>query len=305
MSVEAVFLESFSKVIEPDTTIVLAVSGGVDSMVMLDLVRAHHRDDRIIVAHFDHSLRGADSDGDREFVANICKSENIAFEYEKLDIAALATEEKMSIESSARKYRYEFLTRVAEKYRAAYILTAHHLDDRIETALFHLIRGTKLGGIHALSECTVLSAQCRVYRPLLRITKSAILEYAREKHIDYREDATNASTEYQRNYLRHEVLPLFEKVNPEYRRALSNLIDYTEELQSWIDREVERFLGGGASFSVSDFEAVSLFFQKEIVRYLYESANSGTIGLTEGNIEEVLRYILTANGGTKKELGKL
>ena len=141
---------TFSKYIQSEDILVLAVSGGVDSMVLLDLIMKSHLRERIIVAHFDHSLRGRDSNNDRISVAEFCKRENLVFEVEKMDILTLSENEKMSIESTARKYRYEFLMNIAQKYNAKYILTAHHLDDRIETALFNLIRGSKLGGIHAI-----------------------------------------------------------------------------------------------------------------------------------------------------------
>ncbi len=120
-------------------------------MVMLNLILANHPRENIMVAHFDHSLRGVESDEDRLFIADFCNKRNLIIETEKMDIVVLAEEEKMSIEMAARKYRYMFLRKVAAKYRAKYILTAHHLDDRIETAMFNLIRGTKFGGIHALS----------------------------------------------------------------------------------------------------------------------------------------------------------
>lgn len=269
-------------------------------MVLLDLVIRNHPKEKIIVAHFDHSLRGEESDGDRELVANYCKRENIVFEVQKMDIAFLSETEKTSIEASARKYRYEFLFRVKEQYGAKYILTAHHQDDRIETALFNLIRGTKLGGIHALSESTL-----PLLRPLLRVPKTKILAYARESKISFHEDSSNTDTMYLRNHLRHNILPEFEKINSEYRRALENFIDYTSELKTWIDEEIQVFLMEWESFPVSLFEKKSIFFQKEIIRYFYEKAHHGTIWLSEGNIDEFLRFILTANGGTTKEIGKL
>lgn len=299
------FSDAFSKYIKKEDTLILAVSGGVDSMVLSDLVFEYHNINKIIVAHFDHALRWAESDGDRELVAHICKEKNIIFEFEKLDIATLAKEEKMSIESVARKYRYKFLFWAAKKYSAKYILTAHHQDDQIETAMFNLIRGTKLGGIHALSIISDSDGWISLFRPLLSISKSEILEYAHEKSLQYREDSSNLDTEYLRNKLRHTVLPEFETINPEYRRSISNFIRYTEELKSWIDEEIGLFLWDSESFLVLDFEKKSSFFQKEIVRYLYEQANHGTVGLSEGNIEEMRRFILTANGGTKKDLQHL
>jgi tRNA(Ile)-lysidine synthase len=312
------FFESFAKYISSTDILILAVSGGVDSMVMLDLVIWSHPRENIIVAHFDHSLRWEESDADRLFVANYCEKKNIAFEVEKMDISSLAREEKSSIEAVARKYRYIFLEKMAEKYRAKYILTAHHLDDRIETVIFNLIRGSKLGGIHALSrtqyrhrearsdpenwnlDChenfsqkqkNLLAMTGNIFRPLLHITKNEILEYAREHHIEYREDSTNTDTTYLRNHLRHTVLPEFERINPEYRRAIENYIEYTEELKSWIDTEIRVFLWDDWNFLISDFENKSLFLQKEIIRYLYEEANQGTIGLSEWLITELIRFI--------------
>lgn len=299
------FLVSFSKVVKKEDTLILAVSGGIDSVVLLDLARKHHAKEKIIVAHFDHSLRGAESDGDRDFIAKFCEENTITFESEKLDIWNLAKNEKMSIENAARKYRYDFLTRMAKKYSAKYILTAHHSDDRIETAIFNLIRGAKLGGIHALSWITNYEWWIAIFRPLLPFSKEEIRSYATREHIPFREDSSNIDTLYQRNYLRHEVLPKFESINPDYRWALSNFIEYTEELKSWIDNEVEKFLGGKIEFSALEFAEKPLFFQKEMIRYLYEQANAGTVWLSEGNIEELLRFILTANGGTQKEVGNL
>lgn len=134
------FSRTFSSVVHPNDIIVLAVSGGVDSMVLLDLVRKFHPTENIVVAHFDHSLRGAESDGDRDFVADFCKREDIAFETKKTDIAKLAEEKKQSIEVTARNERYEFLEHVRRECGAKYILTAHHADDQMETMLLNLIK---------------------------------------------------------------------------------------------------------------------------------------------------------------------
>ncbi len=294
------FLESFSKVVKKEDTLILAVSGGIDSMVLLDLVRKHHAKEKIIVAHFDHSLRGGESDGDRDFIAKFCEENTITFEFEKLDIWNLAKNEKMSIENAARKYRYDFLTRIAREHWAKYILTAHHSDDRIETAIFNLIRGAKLGGIHALSQ-----ANGQIFRPLLEVSKSEIRDYATREHIGFREDSTNIDTDYQRNYLRHEVLPKFETINTDYRSAITNFIEYSEELKNWIDAQVDIFLGGKNEFSADLFAGESVFFQREIIRALYERANRGTIGLSEWGVEEIRRFIIEAHGGTEKQLHAL
>lgn len=377
------FFDAFRQYITPGDILVLAVSGGVDSMVLLDLVLANHPRDNIVVAHFDHSLRGVESDNDRLFIANYCEKWNIHFEVEKMDINTLAQEEKMSIEMAARKYRYDFLHQIAEKYQAKYILTAHHLDDRIETAMFNLIRGTKFGGIHALSFLSSRrdpfqnhiwvenSQNCLkkwkrdlptrgiltpstslrsdktekwgIFRPLLHISKSDILAYAKEKNIEYREDSTNTDTAYLRNHLRHTVLPEFERINPEYRRSIERFVEYSGEVQNWIDEQVREWLLIQAegikqkalsrkyqksnvqigelniqdqspitnhqslfSFLIPDFRGQSRFFQREIVRYLYEEANDGTIWLSEWLIEELIRFITEgSNSYGVREVKKL
>lgn len=122
---------------------VFAVSGGVDSMVLLDIARKHLPREYIIVAHLHHMLRGNASDRDEAFVRAYCREHVLTYASERQDIAALARKEKSSIEAAARRYRYQFLARVYQDYHAECLITAHHLDDRIETAVFHLIRGTK------------------------------------------------------------------------------------------------------------------------------------------------------------------
>lgn len=134
------FEKEFHQYVTPKDTLILAVSGGVDSMVLLDLVSKNHPHDKILVAHLDHSLRGDESDGDRKFVANICDKKNIACEVKKMDIGALAKAQKMSIETSARTERYAFLEQMKTFYNATYILTAHHQDDQIETIIINLTK---------------------------------------------------------------------------------------------------------------------------------------------------------------------
>jgi len=134
------FFSTFKKHILPQDIVILAVSGGVDSMVLFDLVTGAHPQENIIVVHFDHSLRGIESDGDRELVANICKSKNITFEVKKMDIGSMARDEKMNLESLARRERYGFLEKIRDQYNAKYILTAHHAVDQTETIVGNMIK---------------------------------------------------------------------------------------------------------------------------------------------------------------------
>lgn len=134
------FTTTFSEYVQPTDMLILAVSGGVDSMVLLNLVSSMHPREKIIVAHFDHALRGVESDGDRELVRDTASEMGVVFEYEKKDIGSIARDEKSSLEAVARRERYSFLERMRSQYGARYILTAHHSDDQAETILMNLIK---------------------------------------------------------------------------------------------------------------------------------------------------------------------
>ena len=149
-----------------------------------------------------------------------------------------------------------------------------------------------------------------IFRPLLSFTKSEIVAFAKEKNICFREDATNDDTELQRNFLRHEILPKFEQINPEYRRAITNFLEYVSEHKSVQDEEISWWLEAQNSrfkeilqkkfpenprefsiFSLKDFLNQSEFFQKNIIAYIFEIANYGTIGLSDAIISEILRFL--------------
>ncbi len=288
------FLQTFSKYIQSSDILILAVSGWVDSMVLFDLVKKNHPQENIIVAHFDHSLRWDESDCDREFVADICKKGNIQFEVKKVDIFALAKEEKMSIEAIARRERYSFLESVRWKYSAKYILTAHHRDDQVETILMNLIKWAKIRG---LSWMYVLSGN--IFRPLLYSSKDTIRKYTHDKGIQYKEDSTNSDTQYQRNNIRHNIIPLLKKINPRVDETLEEFAWYMQELWNFILEYTKNWLQNAEKFSwkqrcflVSDFVLLDYFIQREIVVHLYVHAHYGsTQWLSWGIITEIIRFI--------------
>ena len=171
----------------------MAVSGGVDSVVLLDLL-ARQKNVRLIVAHFDHGIR-TDSGADREFVQALAGRYGLEFEYAEGRLGARASE------ATARAARYRFLERVRRKHVAQAIITAHHQGDALETAILNLLRGTGRKGVSSLQN------QPQLLRPLLGVGKAEIVDYAAAHGLDWREDSTNADTRYLRNYVRHELLP--------------------------------------------------------------------------------------------------
>ena len=202
-------------------TYVVAVSGGVDSMVLLDLLR-QQTGVKAVVAHFDHGIRD-DSSEDRKLVQRVAKKHSLPFVHEngKLGIG--------TSEAHARKARYTFLDRVAKASQAKAILTAHHQDDVLETAVINLIRGTGRRGL------TSLRSTDGIVRPLLSYNKEQIRDYAQSHAIAWHEDTTNTDTTYLRNHVRANVLP---KLTDGQRAQLVILVEDLRSINDSLDNQI-------------------------------------------------------------------
>lgn len=210
--------------IEPGAYVV-AVSGGVDSIVLLHLLQAMPQLD-LVVAHFDHGIR-AESGEDRQFVQALAGEYGLPFAYEEGKLGPDASE------AAAREARYAFLRRVMLGTRAQAIITAHHEDDLLETAIINLLRGTGRKGLSALK------GRDDIYRPLLHVPKQEIRVYAEQHGLAWREDRTNADTAYLRNYIRHKLLPRF---TPEARQRFRALIDNAAVTNTTVDTLLTNYL---------------------------------------------------------------
>jgi len=291
-----------------DDILILAVSGWVDSMVLLDLIRQRHPIEKMIVVHFDHMLRWDESDWDRDLVANICNNHNIRFEYKKMDIRSMANDEKMNIEAIARRERYLYFETVRKQYGAKYILTAHHAGDQTETVIGNMIKWAKIRWLSGM-----LLQTWYIFRPLISTTKKWILEYARENSVEYRNDSTNEDVAYDRNRIRRDIVPVLEALNPDIHMTIGELAEYMQELGVCLSRQVELWLekseketGKLDTFLSSSFIEESLFFQSEIISYLYARAQGGsTQWLSRWLIDELIRFISDPGSYGKKEIKNL
>ena len=209
----------------PKGRYVIAVSGGVDSMTLLDIL-SKKPGVKLTVAHFDHGIR-SDSNEDRLLVEGVAQNLNIPFVFDIANLGAEASEEE------ARIARYEFLNKVLNVTKAKAIITAHTADDKLETAIFNLIRGTGRKGVSSLQSVG------KILRPMLDVTKKEIYEYAQKHNIKWHEDSTNADPKYSRNYIRQEILSKFSK---EDREKLLKLIDKAAILNKDIDKEISEIL---------------------------------------------------------------
>lgn len=206
-------------------TYVVGVSGGVDSMVLLELLR-QRPGVKLIVAHFDHGIR-EDSHLDRQFVQAAARNHGLAFVHHEGKLGATASE------AEARQARYEFLHRVKEASGAKAIITAHHQDDVLETAVLNLMRGSGRRGL------TSLRSDDKIVRPMLDYEKSHIKDYATDRGIGWREDPTNSDERYTRNYVRHRILP---KLSPGQRAQLVILLQELHGINDELDAHVVNLL---------------------------------------------------------------
>ncbi|HEU0265427.1 MAG TPA: tRNA lysidine(34) synthetase TilS, partial [Geobacterales bacterium] len=194
------------RLFQPNETVVVAVSGGVDSVFLLHLLQQLQGIPlRLIVAHLNHQLRGKESDGDAVFVADLARNQGLPFELAVEDVAQIARLEKLSLEDAGRRVRYAFLNEVADRFGARVIALGHHADDQAETFLMRLLRGAGSSGLGGMM---ISSRDGRYVRPLLSVTREQIVTAARKAGLLWREDASNADVTYLRNRLRHELLPL-------------------------------------------------------------------------------------------------
>jgi tRNA(Ile)-lysidine synthase len=215
----------------PTGTYIVAVSGGVDSIVLLHLLTK--TDSKLIVAHFDHGIRH-NSHEDAEFVHQLATNYELEYEEERADLGPDASEDQ------ARKARYDFLRRVTSKYHADAVITAHHQDDVIETSIINLIRGT---GRHGL---TSLKSRDGMIRPLLEVPKSELIAYAQSQNLDWHEDQTNLDTKYLRNKVRLEIVPkMTVKQRKEWLVKLQKAADINEKLDYELQNGLRRGLHKG------------------------------------------------------------
>ena len=208
--------------------LLLAISGGLDSMVMVDLLKKLSFD--LAIAHCNFQLRGLESFGDQNFVQNYAETNDIKLFLTQFDTEAFAKDYKLSTQVAARELRYNWFYELLETEHYDYILTAHHADDNLETFLINLVRGTGLEGL------TGIPAQNEnVIRPLLLFSRSEIEAYAKKNDINWREDSSNASDKYLRNKIRHNLVPILKELNPDFLSSFYKTQSYLQESQVMLE----------------------------------------------------------------------
>lgn len=193
--------------------LLVACSGGVDSVVLFHLLQASGFD--LALAHCNFNLRGKESDEDEVFVSDLAERYELPFFSESFSTESFADQHKMSVQMAARELRYSWFEEILTDFKFDFVLTAHHADDNIETFFINLLRSTGLRGLSGIPE-----VNANVVRPLLSFSKDQILEYAKTEGLFWREDNSNQDEKYLRNEIRHKLIPILKDISPEFMTAV-------------------------------------------------------------------------------------
>ena len=256
--------------------ILVAVSGGADSMVLLHALHSLGKKNRrqISVAHFNHRLRGRASDADEKLVRQIAKKLRLKFFGGEADVKAFAAQSKISVEMAARKLRHEFLARTAREQKIPAIAMAHHADDQVELFFLRLLRGTGGEGLAGMKwrSSSAVDKEILLVRPLLNFPKTDLLAFARENKILFRDDVTNLSNDFLRNRIRNELLPLLrKKYQPAVDRTVLRLMDIVgaeaglanEAAKAWREKSGKRKAESG---KLPEFAGLPLAIQRKVLQ---------------------------------------
>ncbi|MDR3569239.1 MAG: tRNA lysidine(34) synthetase TilS [Syntrophobacteraceae bacterium] len=290
--------------------ILAAVSGGPDSVALLGVLSGL-KDclaiERITVLHFDHRLRGKESDEDREFVRALAHSAGFDFRLADADVSGFAQKKKISVEMAARECRRSFFLKTAANLNGAKIALGHTADDQAEEVLLRILRGTGPAGIQAMSPAT----DAGIIRPLLFADRTSILEYLQGRGMEYRVDSTNFDPSCQRNFLRLKVFPLLkEAFNPQIVRTITRCADLAREEESWLRPHIQDLwndlcLKRGKRWCALDFERLRGLHPallRRILRLAISTVKGNLSGVGFVHLKPLIEMVYSGKRGKSVEI---
>jgi len=285
--------------------LVVAVSGGADSICLLHVL-ARHRSDlevELHVAHLNHQLRGAESDADASYVSNLARKLGVPATIERRDVAAYHGQKGGSLEEAAREVRYGFLAEVSRTMDDTKVATGHTRDDHIETILLHLLRGTGTVGLCGLQSRSLLpygenGGPLEVVRPLLAVTRQETVDYCRQHRLSPRSDSSNESISFLRNRIRLELLPVLRRYNPSIDRVLVRLADIAGDDISFIEEQASlvwpdlAYKDGDALYlDINKMLALRRAIQRQVLRKAVKQLKGDLKDIEANHIEAMVESI--------------
>ena len=273
-----------NKLLKPVGVVIVGLSGGADSVVLLYLLKRIGY--KCVAAHCNFHLRGEESDQDQQFVSQLTSTWNIPLYVKDFDTALIARKRKISIEMAARDLRYEWFEELRVEIGAQAVCVAHHKDDNVETLLINLIRGTGIRGLAGMQP-----RNGYITRPLLEFSRQEVIDFTRENHLPYMTDSSNLSNDFVRNKIRLQVLPLLETINPSVKQSISRTMENVNQSLSVYECEINRgksivydaklhriTISLLKSFSAPDvllFEILKDYnFNPEVIREVYQALDA-------------------------------
>lgn len=296
--------EIFAARLKKGDAVIAAISGGPDSTALLDAlcVFAQKMPVKIIAAHVNHGLRGKETLKDEDFVRKLARQSCLKFELKRVKI-----NKKSGAEEQGRRVRRAFSEKLLRKYGARFIITAHTEDDQLETIVFNFIRGAGLAGLAGMRE-----ADGVYLKPFLSVPKKEILAYLKSRGLKFRVDKTNADERFSRNFIRHKILPMMERLNPSVRRTFVKNARIFRGLERYLAAQAEQFLktrskksgGKGFLFEAKDFAALPAALRQAVIQRAFKKMSREKFNPSNVKTLEVLRLIERNIGKKRIHVGR-
>lgn len=292
-----------------NSSLVVAISGGADSVALLDAcVRLAERGKlpiKIFAAHLNHQLRGEESDDDETFVRQLTLNRGVECLIERIAIAEFAAAEKRNLEATARRFRYEFLARAAIQFDANWVCTAHTLDDQVETGLMRLLRGAGAEGLRGIYPVSKLRETSKLIRPLLAVSRAEVLAHCAQYELEFRQDSSNFLPELTRNRIRHELIPMLHGFNRRSNEAIirtMELIAADDDCLRQLAMEALAKTRVGDGLNAKCLQEYPPAIQRRVLRLWLEEARGNLLRIEMVHISALESLILRSQGGRVIEL---
>lgn len=285
--------------VKPKSTIILAISGGIDSVYLLSICQKLHKTHpfKIVIAHIDHNYR-KQSKTDSEFVKSLAEKHKIPFELKILPKMGSG-----NLEEKFRNARYKFFESISKKHHAEWIVLGHHLNDNIETLLLNLTRGASINGLGGMD---ISDKKRHILRPLIYTTKEEILQKSRKLKLKHVEDASNKDPHFSRNRIRISIIPELKKINPSIEKTFLNNILLFQQTKNSINSHIKQWLSNHLhknKMSLTEFLQLPPAFQSSVLAQIYKKLYKSTTKFNTQHLKQVMTIINKQHCNRKKEFG--